>query len=64
MCFKAENYSPEIDELVAPTGLPYFIYDEIGRLTKGPYQFCAQIHNAARNPREHIFSKHENCEDG
>ncbi|PON32412.1 hypothetical protein PanWU01x14_361620 [Parasponia andersonii] len=64
MCFKAENYSSEIDELVAPLGLPFFVYDEIGHITRSPYQLCAQIHDAARNPREHIFSKHDVCEDG
>ncbi|KAF4393952.1 hypothetical protein G4B88_025921, partial [Cannabis sativa] len=52
-----------INELVAPPiGLPiFFIYDEIGHLNLTPNQFCAHIHhnNVARNPREHILSKHD-----
>lgn len=64
MCLKAENYSAEIIELVAPIGLSFFIYDELGLLNHSTYQSCAQIHNAAKYSREHMFSKHDICEDG
>ena len=64
MCFKAENFYSEVDVLAVPIGLPFFIYDGIGNLKRNLYQFCAKKHNNARNPREHIFSKHDVCEDG
>ena len=65
MCLKADNFSSEIDALVAPSELPLFAYDEIGHLTRRPYLFViAQIRNTAGNSREHVFSKHDVCEDG
>ncbi|KAJ6708423.1 CBL-INTERACTING SERINE/THREONINE-PROTEIN KINASE 10 [Salix viminalis] len=55
MCLKLESSFAEFGKVVASFGLPLDILDETGHST----QFCAQMHCACRNTREHIMSKHD-----
>lgn len=64
MCLKVGNSFSKDDEVVASSGLPFFIFDDIGCLTYIPPRFCSQIPYAAINLREHTISKHDVCEDG
>lgn len=63
MCFKVENSSLVIGEIVALFELPLFIKDEIGQ-THSPSPLNAQMPSAVVNLRGHLLSKKYVDEDG
>lgn len=64
MCLEVENYFSEVNEVLAPLELGFFILDENQRLIHSPLQFPTQIFSMFRNLRKRVVLKYDVCEDG
>lgn len=64
MCLEVENHFSEVNEVLAPFELDFFILDENQRLIHSPLQFRTQIFCMSRNLRKRVMLKYDVCEDG
>ncbi|KAF8402516.1 hypothetical protein HHK36_010601 [Tetracentron sinense] len=64
MCVNADNSFSNVDEVVAPFELPFFVLDEIGHITYSTSLLCAQMLNRIVSYRNPVVLKHDLCEDG